>query len=194
MPRREQLMTPRGEPFVYETLAVAPADVLEEVLRRGTTPALDDLAGWEYRGYNTPDVTRLLGIRKFKKGFYRSPEGPPAQIAGYNVKIRQNGSLLLPWEDLLVRDAPVRFGWYDVYPVRLGEEDNRYPDALLLNYGSSPKNPPLDPSRLLRDYLVQVYPDDPELLLGKAMAALGVFRVCVGYFVLGRSNPGPVSP
>lgn len=189
----KQLLMPNGEPYRYETLAVAPTDTLEEVMRRGTPPALETLAGWEFKGYNTPDITRLLGIRKFKKGFVK-PGGmlePLTWLEGYNVKIRQNHSLTLPWEDVLSGGRPIRFGFYEVRRVDLGETDNRYPNAVLIHYGRSPRNPKADPSRMLRDYLVQVYPDNPELMLGKAYLAVGFFRIPFGFFILGRHNPAP---
>ncbi|MBM4319258.1 MAG: hypothetical protein FJ125_04680 [Deltaproteobacteria bacterium] len=193
MAEGKQIVLPNGESYRYETLAVAPADKLEEVMQRGTPPALESLAGWEFKGYNTPDYTRLLGIRKFKKGFFR-PAGalePLTCVEGYNVKIRQNHSLSLPWEDELRQGRTQRFGFYEVRPVDLGDTDNRYPNAVLIDYGRSPRNPKADPSRLLRDYLVQVYPDQADLLLGKAFLSAGFFRICVGYFVLGRHNPAP---
>ena len=64
-----------------------------------------------------------------------------------------------------------------------GAADARYPKALLLDYslgGNGLFGPPL------RDYVVQIYPDDPDLLLGKAYVALGPLRVPVGFFVLKR--------
>ena len=69
--------------------------------------------------------------------------------------------------------------------VRAGGRDDRYPQALLLDYGCG-RNPAFDPSALLRDYLVQVDPRDPDLLLGHAFLALGPARVAAGYFVLER--------
>ena len=68
-----------------------------------------------------------------------------------------------------------------------GEKDNLYPNALLLNYGKG-NNPPFDPSSFLRDYLVQVDPENDDLLLGKAFVALGPARLFVSYFVLERYN------
>ena len=58
--------------------------------------------------------------------------------------------------------------------------DNRYLNALLLDYGSG-LNPPRDPTAVLRDYLVRT---DGELLLGRAYLALGRARVGIGYFAL----------
>ena len=63
-----------------------------------------------------------------------------------------------------------------------GARDSYYPNSLLLDYskgGNGLFGPPL------RDYIVQVYPDDPDLLLGKAYIALGL-RIPTNYFVLKR--------
>jgi hypothetical protein len=54
---------------------------------------------------------------------------------------------------------------------------------LLLDYGlggNGPFGPPL------RDYIVQVYPDNADLLLGKAYLALGPLRIPAGFFILER--------
>jgi hypothetical protein len=159
-------------------------------MRRGTQPDLDQLAGWEFRGYNTPEFAALLGIKKFKKGFYKDAGvtvAQPRAIQGYNVKIAPQNALGEPWMDVMKGEGSCKFGWYNVYPVDLGETDSKYPNAVLINY-DSPKNFRLDPTRQLRDYLVQVYPDNQDLYLGKAFVALGPVRLFVSYFVLERSN------
>jgi hypothetical protein len=180
---------PNGERFDYVALCLATEAQLEDVMRRGVTPDMAGLVGWEFRGYNAFELAELAGIRKFKKGFYlEDPARDPALgIGGYNVQIHAN-TLGEPWIDKTRGGEPIRHGWFDVYPVSLSEADNKYPGALLLNYGLSPKNFVLDPSRGLRDYLVQVYPDNPDLLLGKAYAAVGPLRLAVAFFVLERHN------
>jgi hypothetical protein len=166
----------------YLTLSTSSDEILEEVMLAGKAPDLTKIAGWEFRGYNSMDLTTVLGFRKFKKGFYKDADG----VKGYNVKVKQNG-LIDPWVDIIKKGNSVKHGWYDVYPVRAEEVDSLYPDALLLNYNSE-RNPVVDPSRVLRDYLVQADPDNPDLLLGKAYVAAGSKRIFVSYFVLGREN------
>lgn len=169
---------PRGAPrHRYETLARAPDDELERVFFGGARPPEDALCGWEFRGWNTLPATQLGGFRKFKKGFYRDAEG----LAGYNVAIR-NSALPAPWQPRLRGGKIVHHGFYRVVPP-----DARHPNALLIDYGLG-KNPTLDPSRVLRDYLVQPYADDPDLLLGKAYVAVGSMRRFVSYFVLARDG------
>ncbi len=153
---------------------------LEASLRCAHGPDPDLIAGWEWNGYNVPFVTRLLGFRKFKKGFL--PAGD--LLCGYNVKVQQQGGPLDSW--VPVHDAsgkPVHHGFFDVHtPVA---PDDAYPNALLIDYDCG-RNPTGDPSGLLRDYLVAL---GPHTLLGKAYAALGSLRIPISYFVLQRAAP-----
>jgi len=162
---------------------------LEVAFQRGVTPDLSLLVGWEFRGINTPRWARAAGIQKFTKGFFTDPgrtEG--GAIYGYNCPIVQNG-LDAPWIAKPDDAAPKRFGFYRVGPVDPTSRDNAYLHAVLLDYGRG-GNSALDPTRGLRDYLVQVSADDPDLYLGKAYYALGPARVATSFFVLERHRPG----
>lgn len=159
---------------------------LEQAFLRGSLPDLDALVGWEFRGMNTPPWARLLGIRKFLKGFYRAGDGT---VMGYNCPVVQN-RLDQPWIARPRDHAPRRFGFYRVSPVDATARDNAYLHAVLLDYGRG-GNRLLDPSRGLRDYLVQVDPADPDVYLGKAYYALGPGRLAVSYFVLERHRRAP---
>ena len=162
-------------------------DELERVFHRGVTPDAQGLVGWEFRGHNTPPWFRLLGIQKFVKGFFTDGDGG---VWGYNSPVVQDG-VERPWRIKPSDDQPKRFGFYTVAPVDAAAKDNRYLHALLLDYGRG-RNPRLDPSAGLRDYLVQVERDDADLLLGKAYYALGPLRVpTFSFFVLDRHRPGP---
>jgi hypothetical protein len=158
-------------------LSRRPRAELEQALLRGHMPELGQLAGWEFRGMNTPAWARLARIRKFVKGFERRGEG--TVLRGYNRPVAQNRDQE-PW---LEPGRP--FGWYRVGPVDATDRDNAYLHAVLLDYGRG-GNRPWDPSRGLRDYLVQVDAGDPDLYLGKAYYALGPARVGVSFFVLER--------
>lgn len=158
---------------------------LEKVFLRGTTPALEALAGWEFRGINTPTWFRLLGIKKFIKGFYWRGD----ELCGYNTPVAQN-RLSAPWLPQPSAEQPKRFGFYRVTPVDPTARDNAYLHAVLLDYGAG-NNPLWDPSRGLRDYLVQVDPDDANLYLGKAYFAAGPTRVPTwSFFLLERHQRG----
>jgi hypothetical protein len=181
---------PVTERHSYETLVRGLSDAERDALMRaGVAPRFPDLEGWEFDGTNTGAITDLLGIRKFKKGFYRglprSPGGPEPFLQGYNVVVAQNG-LGAPHVPVPDVERARRHGFFRVYAVQPGSVDSIYPNALLLDYGLGGNG--LQPSALLRDYLVQVYPDDRDLLLGRAFLALGKLRVPAGYFVLRRAN------
>jgi len=60
---------------------------------------------------------------------------------------------------------------------------------VLLDYGRG-GNKPWDPTRGLRDYVVQVDPSNPDLFLGKAYYALGPLRVHSNFFILERLRRG----
>ncbi len=178
-------MKHKDKKLSYIELALSSNDRLETIMQNGTMPDVRDLAGWEFRGYNTLDLTGLLGFRKFKKGFIANREikSPTERIEGYNLKVVQNGII----DDWIDTGAP-RYAFYEVYPAKDDPVDNKYPNSILINYGASNKNPVYDPAKFLRDYLVQVYPDNKDLFLGKAYVALGKARIFVSYFVLERNN------
>jgi hypothetical protein len=176
---------------------------LEIVFLRGVMPDLDRLAGWEFRGTNTPAWARLVGIKKFVKGMYRDVHG---DVRGYNCPVVQNG-LDEPW--IFTRpggrgkksskpgasapgpddNAPKRFGFYRVEPVDPTSRDNAYLHAVLLDYGRG-GNKAWDPMRGLRDYVVQVDAQNDDLFLGKAYYAVGPARVTSNFFVLERHRTG----
>jgi len=154
---------------------------LEEFMRHGQMPDADALTGWEYRGMNLGVGARLLGLRKFIKGFCRGGAG---EVFGYNVRARQNG----PGEAWFVRltgGERRRFGFYRVLPVDPQSRDNAYLNALLLDYGQG-GNGRLAITAALRDYVVRVSPGSDDLLLGKAFLAIGGLRLRIGYFLLER--------
>ena len=154
----------------------------------GQAPSFEALVGWEFDGVNT---ARLAApVRKFRKGFYDGPprerRGPEPCIHGFNIPIHQDG-VMQPHRAKPSDDEPRRFGFYRVHSVDPAARDARYPAALLLDYGLG-RNPVLDPSSRLRDYLVQIYPDDSDLLLGHAFVALTRCRISMGFFVLTRAR------
>ena len=168
------------------TLEQMPMGALEKVFQRGVMPNLDDLVGWEFRGVNhlplnVLPVANVLGIKKFVKGFFRTEDG---RVMGYNSPVKNN-ALDGRWHV-----APKKFGYYEVAPVDPTSTDNKYLHAVLLDYGKG-KNPTFDPSQVLRDYLVQVDPNNPNLYLGKADAAVGPLRIpTMNFFILERFRVG----
>jgi len=168
----------------YEGLARSSNHVLAAIFDSGVEPSLDALEGYEWRGYNIALLVRLLGIQKFIKGFFRLD----GLIEGYNIPVQQNG-LNGPWIHQPSVENPKRYAFYVVTHVDTTSPDNLYPQALFLNYGASPRNPRRAVERLLRDYLVQPDPQNPDLLLGKAYFAFGRWRVFSNFFVIERLRP-----
>jgi hypothetical protein len=191
-PRPAPTAPPPGEP-VTANKASARARMLERmstreleiVFLRGVTPDPERLAGWEFRGTNTPAWMRLVGNKKFVKGMFKDEAG---EVYGYNCPVVQN-RLDEPWTTRPDDRAPRRFGYYKVVEVDPTARDNAYLHALLLDYGRG-GGALYDPTRGLRDYLVQVDPADDTIYLGKAYYAVGPARVFTNFFVLERHRTG----
>lgn len=181
-------LKPDGSRFSYLDLVREVSDATRDaVMRAGVAPTFESLAGWEFAGTNPSPASALVGIRKFKKGFYagapRVPHGPQPFIQGYNVVVEQNA---IDQPHIATDASAKRHGFYRVHAVVPGAVDSVYPNALLLDYGLGRNG--IEPSGFLRDYVVQVYADDADLLLGRAFAAVAGLRIPVGYFVLARNN------
>jgi hypothetical protein len=120
------------------------------------------------------------------KGFYsNSVDG---RVMGYNCPVVQN-VLDGRWHTKPSDTAAKRFGFYEVAAVDPTARDNAYLHSVLLDYGKG-GNKPWDPTSGLRDYLVQVDRDNPDLFLGKAYYALGPLRVHSNFFILERFRRG----
>lgn len=168
----------------------APWASIEQTFQRGVTPDVDALVGWEFRGINRfplhpLPIPELLGIKKFVKGFYRGEDG---RVMGYNCPVVQN-VLDGRWRTKPSDTSPKRFGFYEVHAVDPTSRDNAYLHAVLLDYGKG-GNKPWDPTSGLRDYVVQVDADNPDLYLGKAYYALGPARLATSFFILERLRRG----
>jgi len=166
-----------------EDLARVADGELMRTFEAGSMPDPAGLAGWEFRGFCPPAFARLAGIQKFKKGFFWKGDGSRRSLWGYNVPIIQDG-LHRPWTNKHGETAPKRFGFYEVLPGN-AEPNLRHPNALLHDYGRG-RNPVWDGTRFLRDYVVQVDPDNEDLLLGRAYLAVGRFLVPSNFFLLER--------
>ena len=60
--------------WTYESLAQASSQELENILRTGTAPDLEQLNGYIYCGWNHEWIGNLSG-KKFKKGFMKKDGG-----------------------------------------------------------------------------------------------------------------------
>ncbi|HZV02666.1 MAG TPA: hypothetical protein VFF73_38520 [Planctomycetota bacterium] len=164
-------------------LARLPRHELEHLLRYGERPDHASLSGYVFKGANVT-VPGSLMFPRFSKGFFVE-EG---RAMGYNVPV-ERGPLDGAWYTK-PREDPKPFGFYEVLPMAPGLPMAIYPNSVLLDYS---KGGNWSPDRLLRDFLVLVEPNNPDLLLGKAYLALGVW-VSVGFFVLERWGKAPARP
>lgn len=179
------------ENLTYDKLAAMKPNQLEDVLVNGTAPTLESLAGYEFRGYNVlPAVPHavmwLLSNVRFIKCFFQK-EGDPAlqdaeHIHGYNLKVTRGG-LDDPWSCNPNDEKPDRIGNYRVHPKRPREPFDEYPHAVFLDYNLPSNN--FFTGKTIEDYLVQVSPDNPDLLLGKAYFRAGFIR-SPSFFILER--------
>lgn len=116
----------------YLELVATPSRSLTAIMCRGTTPDLDALLGWEWRGTNLPATSRLLGIRRFIKGFH----GRRGRPEGYNVSVA-GSDLTSPWTERAQRDGRREWAPFTVEPVDPTATDNRYPTRFCSTTGQS---------------------------------------------------------
>ncbi|HEY0251022.1 MAG TPA: hypothetical protein VGC41_05820 [Kofleriaceae bacterium] len=182
-------LSPFPSPRALE-LEQTPMSGLEKVFQRGHMPDIEQLVGWEFRGINHLPLNRVnlayaVGIKKFVKGFHRASDG---RVMGYNIPVKMN-ALDGRWHLKPSDTEPKRWGFFEVAPVDATARDNEYLHAILFDYGKG-GNPTLDVTKGLRDYLVQVDADNPDLFLGKAYYAFGPARLPLNYFILERHRTG----
>jgi hypothetical protein len=177
----------------YSALVGSSLRELHQTMVRGARPDIENLLGWEYRGTNIPAVSTLLGLRRFIKGFVLDSQSKPV---GYNKKVI-GSDLRTPWSAAPQRDGRIAFAYFAISPVDPEATDNRYLNALLLNYGGVAK-PEHGMAGKLRDYLVRARPGSDNLLLGHAFLAIGKRRIPLSWFALERlgtdvegANPTP---
>lgn len=171
----------------YLRLVATPSRELVRLMARGERPDVSRLVGREHRGTNMTATSRLLGLRRFIKGFETTGQGEGA--TGYNKSVA-GADLATPWTPRPQRDGRVAFAPFIVSDVDPEARDNRYLDALLLDYGAVP-DPESGIAGRLRDYLVRVEPGSDALLLGRAYLAWRNTRIPVGWFALERLGSFP---
>jgi hypothetical protein len=176
------LSPPPGEAFL--ALWKTGKSQLEKLLKEGQKPPKESLEGWKFRGLNVGLGAKLIRRQKFIKCFYTKDLGYGSVLTGHNFVAEQNK----PEEEYLIKKRKGqdrREGFYVIEDARLNPRYQKYPHAALINYKRA-DNVWYEPAGLLRDYLVQPYPDNPDLLLGKAYLFIGPLEILAGFFVLER--------
>ena len=133
------------------------------IFEGGEAPSAEAVCGYEFRGFNTPKILALFGIRKFIKAFFLDQE----TAYGCNTPAAQDG-LGQEWQAKPQDSDPKRFGFFEVDPEDSGAGGPAH--ALLLDYGRG-HNKWYQLSRVLRDYLVRVDPGSDRTPLNPMAAA-----------------------
>ncbi len=171
----------------FARLCSAPPRVVARALMEGGAPGLDALAGWEFRGWYSPPSLPSILLPKHRKGFYGLRDGGGAALGGYLVPCRR-GNFRTPWVSILVGPGSARGGWFLASPASGG----RYPGSVVIDYGRAGRVPPWNPLGFVREYLVQPWPDDPDVLVSAVELRAGTDVRHLGTCVLERDGRSPV--
>jgi hypothetical protein len=167
-------------------VARLPAAELRRLLASGHAVDPEALAGSSYlgRSLGLPAVVERMTWTWFRKDFAKRDADGPA-VRGWNVRVEQDR----PHRARRRGDVPWTFGHFEVVPLR-GEE-SPLPvggGGVLLDYGRG-DNPPLDPTRAVRDPVVAVEPGASDVLLGWTyLRILGRSIATPSWFVLERDG------
>jgi hypothetical protein len=173
-------------PKIAEPLLEAPRRDLRRALAAGhpiDAAALDDT---EYRGISLalPKLIEKLSWKTFQKTFHR--DRTTGKLRGWNVRMEQTG-IDGPPVPIKKKGVPKTWGHYAVYEAKGTRLAAPYDQALLIDYGV-PGNGLL--THRMRDPLVAVEANNPDVLLGVSYLDFGWFRVMTPtYFLLLREGP-----
>ncbi|MBM4341835.1 MAG: hypothetical protein FJ100_00455 [Deltaproteobacteria bacterium] len=171
---------------------------LADALAAGHALAPGDLAGWQYQGISLglPRWVERLTWSVFVKAFAADGD----RVVGWNVRIVQGDDRLLEADAQLVLRSragkPWEFGHFHVTQLDEWQRTRarlRRPcgPGVMLDY-VHPRNAAVDPTRLVRDPLVALRPNDPTLLLGVSLVEVAGRHWPTGsWFVLQRWRPLP---
>jgi hypothetical protein len=148
-------------------------------------PSIDDVLGFDFRGWNIAASTDVLGTRKFFKGFYGAAGKTHAW--GYNMPAVQDGKDK-PWRPKMKDGKPIRYFFFGVLSGS-ALEDAVYPATLVVDYRKWPKYSVLNPARYTVDYLVYPDPANRDLIVGKAYGQPLALKIFLGFFILERFQP-----
>lgn len=157
------------------------ATELKLFMSYGTQPDKESLAGFEYLGLNVGPLPKMFGFQKFIK-FFHMPVKWMQSVVGNNIRVSQNGFAAI-YIKLMKNTKPVEQGYFVVGSARDNPKWNHYSNASFLDYGKG-DNSWKEPARFLRDYLVQPFPGNTDILLGHAFIYIWPFKISVGFFVL----------
>ncbi|MDO6433666.1 hypothetical protein Q4E93_23850 [Flavitalea sp. BT771] len=172
--------------WTYETLAQADKATLENILRTGTPPDLEELNGYIYCGWNHEWIGRLSGI-KFKKGFYKKD----GLNYGFNETVVQDHQGFLgQWESGLHKVRPNQLGYFKTAYARdqpVTKLSTPYLHLATFDYTVPFHKWYLIFFSVIKDFVVCPNEGDNSLMLCKAYLHFSdSFNVFYCYFILGH--------
>jgi len=178
--------------YTFDELTEFSNKRLGELMRAGSTPKIEEMVDYEFRGYNMPRVTKLTGTRKYKKGFYAQP-GAKDYAWGYNMPVVQNRKTE-PWLTTPNEENPRRYYFFKLLPAGTPGYDKRFAHALIIDYSKWDEYFFLHPARFTLDYLVYPDPENHDLVVGRSDFSNGPIRFFLGYLILERHNKNNYQP
>jgi hypothetical protein len=172
----------------FDSLCIAPPEILTGTMGATVTPDPESLAGWEFRGFTPGDSPAALLLRKHRMGFYRLKNRRGSTGLGGYVIPCHDGPPSGRWIDRLDGPGGWKLGWFTVEPGTGG----RFPRALTLDFSRGGRAPRFHPQNLVRQYLAQIHPDDPDLLVCALEVRAGRQVRHLGVSVLARDRLGTV--
>ena len=162
---------------------------LEPFLTGFPAPEISDLLGFEFRGWNIQSATKVMGTRKFFKGFFGVATRPHAW--GYNMPAVQDGKDH-PWRAKTKDGRPIRCFFFKIVPGT-AISDSLHPKTLVVDYRQWPEYFLLNPVKYTVDYLVYPDPQNHNLIVGKSYSQVLGTRIFLGFFILERFQPSGYS-
>ena len=100
---------PDEKTYTYEELSKLKRKELDALMHVGRCPTVDDVLGFEFKGWNLNAFSRVLGNRKFKKGFFGQSER--TYCWGYNMPV-VNNDIQEEWNVRPNAENPKRYYFY----------------------------------------------------------------------------------
>jgi choline dehydrogenase-like flavoprotein len=170
--------------YTFDELAALSGKELDQLMETSEAAKLEEVAGYEYRGWNVNAMTKISGTRKFKTGFFGDPDR--GYLRGYNVRIVQDGREW-KWQVKKMKNKSVRFAYFNVLPPFTHRKPKyEHEKSLIIDYAKSGAYFFLNPVKYTVDYVVCPNPKNRNLLLGKSNFEAGPLRFFMGYFILER--------
>jgi len=163
-----------------------PRPELRTLLENGHKIDPQDLSGWAYHGVSLglPSWLEALTWKTFTKAFVQDEN----LVRGWNIRMKQTGpeGKRVP---TMTKGRDKCFGPFAVHEPMNGKLNEVFPQALILDYGAKDIRGDFM-LRSLRDPLVALERDNPEMLLGCSWLRIaGAHFSTPSYFTLQRAEP-----